>query len=444
MASRPDFIELTPNQTPSDQNDDNSNDPCVSSISVSSNRIIAATQISGTVALFDAQEVLKGGKPKPFSVWTAHQDSLNSCRFLSRVGNGTFLATCSDDSSIRIFDCQNVSNGPVALYPAPAEVNCLCESTDGTKLYAGCDDGSVICYTYGSFTDPTKLAESSNNNNANNNNNQQQLSPCPNAAPPASFDRFIVGEGAVNDLIVVNLPYGDILFTATDEGCVRAWRTQPGQKAPNERSFPGPSNSEIEAKLREAQQEGDNNNNNNNNNDDDEGALARQMIIEALGDPTAADRLLCSFDMLKGGQINHLASTTIGNNEPAVLIATNKYVFAVPFNVSIGELAEEPSLLFQGANDFIRGVHPIIDDNKSENSNNNNKTEVFWTVADDGSVCVFKRNVENVQEPVDALAKFQAENVNIMSSAVLKLEDGKNIALVTGSLLGSVKLWKMI
>jgi WD40 repeat protein len=442
--SLPDLIELSPNIQHNSAENPNEDDPCISSIAVSSS-VVAATQLCGNVALFETNDYLNSTnnnnqKPRPFTTFTAHHDALNYCKFLSKVGNGTFLATCSDDSSVRIFDCKNINNNnrgyPIALYPAPAEVNCLCESTDGTKLYAGCDDGSVVVYTYGQFADATKLQVQNNDNN-----NDQ--SPFPDAAPPAQVDRFMVGEGSVNDLVVVQTSYGDLLFTATDDGSVRGWKTFPGQRAPNttknnnnnnndnnnnENQNSGPTREEIAQQMNEAMSENNQQVDNNEMSEEERRSadVLRQMIADSLGDESA-DRLLTSCDTFKGGLINHIASTTI-SGDAALLIATGNYVFAVLFDVGAGELAEDPAIMFQGNEDFVRGILPTPNGS-------------FLTVADDGAVCLFTRELRNQQEPVEPLKKFFAENqgLNIMSSAILN----NGAILLTGSLYGSLKMWKL-
>lgn len=454
-SNQPPLVQLTSNieQFAEDQ------DPCISSLAVSGS-VLAATKLCGEVALFDLEKVFSDDNnesleaPTPFVTFKAHRDALNACKFLSsKIGNGAYLATCGDDSSVRIFDCKNINDGnrgyPIALYPAPAEVNCVCESTDGRRLYAGCDDGSVVTYTFGGFADATTLSNAALNNKNNNSNNQNDngneqsynaLNPYPLSAPPAQVDRFLVGEGSVNDILIINLPYGDILFTATDDGCVRAWRTQPGQRAPNEPQINLPSRDQMNQDIDEAANDENGNADGENGNDDCEnenGALKlREVIQQQLGDESA-DRLITSFDMLQGGQINHIVNTTIGN-QPVILVAATNFVFAVAFDIGSGQLNEEPSILFNGNDDFVRGILPTAAPSSSGNNNNNS---VFYTVADDGTVAMFTRNLENQQEPVGAVKKFNAERqgLNIMSSVLMKNDS----VLVTGSLLGSIKMWKL-
>jgi WD40 repeat protein len=432
MASRPDMMQLF---APAAAAGDADADACCSSLTASGT-ILAAASIGGAVALFDTRD---DSRPRPFASWTAHNDALNCCRFL-RAGGGTYLATASDDSSVRVWDARFTASGaaPVALYPAPAEVNCVVESTDGGRLYAGCDDGSVAVYAVAALgaSVPTFAQQP-----------PQQLpgaeSGAPNQPlPPVAVERFFAGEGAVNDLTLSRTPYGDVLFTVADDGCARAWRTYPGQRAPEEPV--GPTAEQLRSHMGEAAgngngveagdggvADGDGDEDEADGDAGDTVPSVRAMIQDALGDE-AANRLLSSFDVLRGGQTNHIVHATIGDS-PHVLVACANLVFAVPFAVQAGALADEPSALFQGHEDFVRGLHPVARYGESG--------PAFFTVGDDGAVGVFLLRPD-LESPIRPRAMFPAEQTNIMSSALVDGPSGAPL-LATGALNGSVRLWRI-
>lgn len=469
LTSKPECFTLVPPQTDSDDAD-----CCVATVDFSEKLCLlaAARATNANVALFDLSQQIhhnSGANPGVLASWKAHTGMLSFCRFLKDNNNNNnghaapsaraLLATASEDGTIKIWDVRaiiaqqqeqrqqppqesntnnennnnnnSINNGAdgdntepaatfglVACLNAGAEINCFAQSSDTTRIYAGCEDGRVVVF---------------NSNNTEN---------------PVS-ERFVVSEEAVNDIAVAPTPYGDIVFTGADDGCVRCWRTFPGQRAPKE--VAAPTADEMRQKLNEVQQGdnngGDSNNNQQNNNNeedqDDRCAAVRQLIAASIGDE-ACNRLLTSFDALQGkNAINHILVSDLANGAPHIFLSCGPLVFAVAFDMDSGSLDESPSAFYQGHDDYVRGIHAM-------------GRGALLTVGDDGAVAMYSR-APNLESPVMPLRRFEAESINVMSSVFISAvaagaeEQQQQQAapaaaapvLVTGGLNGALRMWKM-
>jgi WD40 repeat protein len=407
--------------------------------------LLAASWLGGLVAVYDTRAM-----PKCAGSFRPHGDAVNVVRWLPGAAlgvDGLLLLTASDDKTICLWPLAAVGPNaqPLLRLAASDAVNCVTVSSDGDTLYAGCDDGSVNVYSVELAR--AHLAQGSHE-------------------PIAAVDRFLASsQDTINDIAVLNTHlYGDVLLTASEDKALRAWRTSPHQRAPQEPL--GPTEEQMRAAL--AQGDGD-----AIGEDGEVPPDAMAILRAALGDSNRLMYALDAFDM----PLNHITvvpfrnTAAAGTVNPIVIVASGARAFALTFDLATGQFYDDIAGSFDSHQDFVRAILPIAGRYEEEVQQRPGPNAAvaaataptpspffprFITVADDkvaaewdleiGATIATATNTEGGADALPANATplvraFQAHADLVMAGAIAVRADNVPFMLATGSEDGTIRAW---
>lgn len=155
--------------------------------------LLAATSLEGLTALYDIRQAGPAAL-----VIRGHSGAVNTSLFMD---NGNYLATGSDDRTIRVTDLR-LPDALATIATQKEAVNVvISDPLNANNLIAGADDGCVYVHTY-------EAAES--------------------GAKWKGIDNFMVSSGTVNDILVLPSASG-LYVTASEEGSIRVWNRDAKQ-----------------------------------------------------------------------------------------------------------------------------------------------------------------------------------------------------------------------
>lgn len=156
--------------------------------------LLCATTLDDYASLFDvrvegpAALVLKG-----------HDGPVNTSLFLD---NGNYLATASDDRTVRVFDLRKPEIPAQIVRGYKEALNTIvCDPLNPSNIICGADDGCVYVHSYELNVDPT----------AHQHPGKWRL-----------VDNFMACSGTINDVLVLPSAHG-LYVTASEEGSIRVW-----------------------------------------------------------------------------------------------------------------------------------------------------------------------------------------------------------------------------
>ena len=156
--------------------------------------LLCATTLDDYAALYDvraenAESLLLRG----------HDGSVNTSLFLD---NGNYVATASDDRTVRVFDLRRPDVPAQIVRGYKDAINVLVsDPLNPSNIVCGADDGCVYAHTYELNADPA----------AHQHSGKWRMA-----------DNFMACSGTINDLVI--LPSANGLYvSASEEGSVRVW-----------------------------------------------------------------------------------------------------------------------------------------------------------------------------------------------------------------------------